>query len=358
MISFSITMAARRAAAMSLIAAGLFAAAPAVLAAEAGTAAVALMYHRFGDGRFPTTNVTMEQVDAHIAELASGGYNVVPLSTIVDAMERGQALPDRTVAITIDDAYRSVFEAGWPKFRDAGMPVTLFVSTGPIDQGLDDMMTWDQIRQMRDEGAEIGAHTVTHLHMPDAGDDRNRTEIAESNARFEAELGAVPSLFAYPYGEASSALITMVREGGYRAAFGQHSGAMSDVDNRFYLPRFPLNEKYGDMGRFKTAVNAMPLPVTDVTPADMTLRPDNGDANPPAVGFTVLDDVGDLDRLTCFFSHEGVANVERLGSRRIEIRATSPMPKGRSRLNCTLPGTGEDSGRWYWFGRQFVIPGG
>ncbi|MEQ8667199.1 MAG: polysaccharide deacetylase family protein [Rhodospirillales bacterium] len=357
MISFSITMAARRLMAISAVAGGMLAAV-ASAHAEVSTAAVALMYHRFGDDRFPSTNVTLDQLDAHIAELRSGGYNVVHLSTIVDAMERGEALPDRTVAITIDDAYRTVFEAGWPKFRDAGMPVTLFVSTGPIDQGLADMMTWDQLRQMQAEGAEIGGHTVSHLHMPEADETRNRAEMTESNARFEAELGQVPTLFAYPYGEASSALLDMVREVGYRAAFGQHSGAMSDVDDRFYLPRFPLNETYADMGRFKTAVNAMPLAVSDLTPADMTVRPDDGEANPPAVGFTVMDDVGDLDQLTCFFSHEGAASIERIGSRRIEVRATTPMPKGRSRLNCTLPGRGEHSGRWYWYGRQFVIPGG
>jgi len=340
----------------ALLFAGLLAS-PLPVAAQTAESvnAVALLYHRFGDGRFPSTNVTNEQLDAHIAELTNGDYNVVHLSEIIDAMESGTPLPPKTVAITVDDAYATVFETGWPKFRDAGLPMTLFVSTGPVDSGLEGMMTWDQIRQMKAEGAEIGAHTVSHLHMTRADMQRNRQELADSNARFEAELGAAPTLFAYPYGEASSAVEQLARDAGYRAAFGQHSGAMIDSDNRFYLPRFPLNEKYGDMGRFRTAVNALPIAVVDLTPTDMLIDNAAGDANPPAVGFTIEGDIGDPDQLTCFFSHEGAAEVSKLGASRIEVRANSKMPNGRSRMNCTMPGQGENAGRWHWYGRQFMV---
>lgn len=319
-----------------------------------GVNASAVMYHRFGDSRYPSTNVTMEQLDAHIEELTSGDYNVVPLSTIIDAMENDTPLPRKTVAITIDDAHGTVFENGWPKLREAGLPVTLFVSTGPLDDGFEDMMTWDEVRQMKAEGAEIGAHTISHLHMTRADMDRNREEIIQSNKRFAEELGEVPTLFAYPYGEASKEIEQFIREH-YRAAFGQHSGAMSDRDNRFYLPRFPLNERYGDMGRFRTAVNALPIPLTDLTPTDMLIRKSTGDPNPPSVGFTVSEAIGNLDQLTCFFSHEGAAEVTRLGATRVEVRAKTPMPHGRSRLNCTLPARGEDAGRWHWYGRQFMV---
>lgn len=208
---------------------------------------------------------------------------------------------------------------------------------------------------MQSEGAAIGAHSVSHLHMTQSDMERNRREIAESNSRFEAEIGKVPEFFAYPYGEASSEIVEMIRNSGYRAAFGQHSGVASSSDNRFYLPRFALNEKYGDIGRFKTAANALALPVSDLTPVDMLIDARRGDANPPAVGFTVTDDIGDLDRLTCFFSHEGAAMVERLGDTRIEVRAEEPMPNGRSRLNCTLPARGDNAGRWHWYGRQFMV---
>lgn len=328
----------------------------ALLTSAAATAAeqsaVVVMYHRFGDPRFPSTNVTLEQVDAHIEELRSGSYSVLPVPEILRRLRDGTGVPPRTVGITVDDAYETFFTEGWPRFRAAGLPVTLFVSTDSADRNLEDMMTWDQIRSVRDDGVTIGAHTASHLHMPDADAATNRDEIDRSNRRYRAELGAVPSLFAYPYGEAGAEQAAIVREAGYDAAFGQHSGAFSDGSDFFYLPRFSMNETYGDLGRFRTAANALALPVTDITPADMLI----GGDNPPAMGFTLMRDLPRLDELSCFLSHEGKARVERLGDWRFEVRGTEPFPRGRTRLNCTVPGGRDDAGRWHWFGLQFYRP--
>ena len=78
-----------------------------------------------------------------------------------------------------------------------------------------------------------------------------------------------------------------------------------------------------------------------------------GALNPPVRGATLTGHLEGLTRLSCFSSHDGRARLERLGERRIEIRVSRAFPKGRTRVNCTLP-AGE--GRWYWFGRQFYRP--
>ncbi len=70
--------------------------------------AVILIYHRFGESRYPSTNIRLEQFEAHIEMLQKGGFSVLPLADIADALEGGGTLPDRAVAITIDDAFRSV----------------------------------------------------------------------------------------------------------------------------------------------------------------------------------------------------------------------------------------------------------
>lgn len=319
-------------------------------AATAASAAVVIMYHRFGENTFPATNTTIEQLDAHIAELKSGPYTVMPVAEIIRRLDAGQDLPDRTVGITIDDAYRSVFTVAWPRFKAAGLPITLFASTAHLDGTSGAHMTWAQLREMRDGGAGVGHHTVSHLHMVGAGVARINNEIAAAHARFDAELGFRPGLFAYPYGEAGAAEMAMVENAGFVAAFGQHSGVIGNTGGRYYLPRFAMNEKYGDLARLKLALNALPLPVADVTPPDHLV---GAGANPPAIGFTVSRDIGDLDRLACFFSHAGRAKLERLGPSRIEVRTDQPLPKGRTRLNCTLPGPDR---RWHWYGRQFFRP--
>ena len=99
------------------------------------SAATIIMYHRFGERDYPSTNVRIEQFEAHIRELQSGPYTVLPLEQIIEAYRVGHELPSHTVAITIDDAYRSVYTEAWPRLRDAKLPFTLFVATDPVDQG-------------------------------------------------------------------------------------------------------------------------------------------------------------------------------------------------------------------------------
>ena len=320
--------------------------------AEAADSAVFVMYHRFGETQYPSTSVTLEQFEAHLQELKTGGYTVLPVPEILDALNEGRPLPDRTVGITIDDAYRSVFTEAWPRFREAGLPFTLFVATDPVDRATagkgSGYMVWEQIRELKNAGVTIGSQTASHLHMATSSAARNQADLERSNARFVDELGDRPLLIAYPYGEASLAVAGFVRDAGFTAAFGQHSGAIGRGADRYFLPRFALNENYGGIDRFKLVVNTLPLAVSDVTPADPLI----GEANPPAIGFTIDGTLKNLDRLSCFISPEK-AHIERLGDFRIEVRVENPFPPGRTRLNCTMPA---GNGRWRWYGRQFVVP--
>ena len=210
-------------------------------------------------------------------------------------------------------------------------------------------MNWGQIREMASSGVTIGGHTGAHLHMAKAGRKKNLNELTRSKRRFEEMLGKPPRLFAYPYGETSLAIQMMATSAGFIASFGQHSGAFDGGSNMFDLPRFAMNENYAGMVRFRLAANALPLPVTDITPADPLIST----INPPTMGFSFLGDAKALRRLSCFSSNAGKARVERLGERRIEIRVEQAFPTGRTRVNCTLPAS---KGRWYWFGRQFYRP--
>ena len=316
---------------------------PAALAADS---AVLIMYHRFGEGEHPSTNITLEQFEAHLDELASGGYTVLPLPEIMSAIREGRDLPDRAIGITIDDAYLSVHTEAWPRLRDRGFPFTLFVATDPVDKGFGGIMSWDQIRELQADGVTIGNHTVTHLHMADHAPDIGRAEIERANARFVAELGEAPAYFAYPFGETNADIRQIVADMGLHAAFGQHSGVVHGMADPYYLPRFPLNEQFGDADRFRLVANTLPLPVSDVTPTNPTLTD-----NPPSFGFTLDDSIGNPGGVACFASN-GETKLERQGQR-IEVRFAGPFAAGHARINCTLAA---DEGRWRWFGMQYYVP--
>jgi len=315
----------------------------------AANSAVFIMYHRFGENIYPSTNVRLSQLENHIRELKNGPYTVLPVLQILSDIENGRALPKRTVGITIDDGYKSIYTKAWPRFRKAQLPFTVFISTNSIDQNRSNRLNWNQIREMRAAGVTFGAHTASHLHMVEASRDKNQLEIIKSNTRMTAELGEKPVIFAYPYGEAGNEVFNLISESGYKYAFGQHSGVISRSSDRKYLPRFALNEMYGALNRFKLIINTLPLPVSEFTPNNLIV----GKTNPPNVGFTVTANLKNLHRISCFTSGEGKVATTLLGTSRVEVRMTKPFNKGRNRLNCTLPGHG---GRWHWLGAIFIVP--
>ncbi len=308
-----------------------------------------VMYHRFGESDYPSTSVTLEQFEAHLQALKKGGYTVMALPDLVEKLRKKEPLLPKTVAITIDDGYASIYKEAYPRFKKAGVPFTLFLSTDPIDRGYAGHMNWEQVKEMAaDPLVTIGAHTASHLHMAAASQARIGDEMARSLERLEEKLGYRPDIFAYPFGEASLKAVSVVRGFGMKAAFGQHSGALGLEDDLYYLPRFALNETYGDIKRFEMVTQTRSLHVQDLVPQDMMI----GKRNPPMIGFTVDEKVGSLDPLACFTSHEGKVRVEKLWDRRVEVRMEKALPVGRTRLNCTLPA---GDGRWRWFGRQFYV---
>lgn len=318
-------------------------------APQAEDSAVILMYHRFGEDKYPTTNITLEQFDEQLAELKKEKYNIVPLDVIVNALKNKTKLPLRTIAITIDDAYLSILENAWPRLKAANIPFTMFISAEPLNHGIGGYMTWQQVRTMaRDPLVTIGHHAHTHDHLLYMSPAKAAEDIETATEVYQKELGKIPDIFAYPFGEFSPALENILKEKNFKAAFGQYSSAASSRSNLFGLPRFSFNEKYSRMERFRLIVNSRALPAYDILPVSTSIK-----QNPPQIGFTVEEHVRGLSALSCYPSHLGkAANITRIGGNRIEIRFDKPLPKGRSRLNCTMPGPDK---RWYWFGLPFFV---
>jgi peptidoglycan/xylan/chitin deacetylase (PgdA/CDA1 family) len=338
-----------------VIALATLAAAPLALGAAgawAADGAVVLAYPRLGPGR-PAATVTIEQFEAHLRELRSGPYAVLPLADIVRAMREGRPLPDRTVAITFDSGLRSIYRDAWPRLKAAGLPFTVFVPTDRIAAGNVDYMGWDEVRALFQAGVGIGSQGAGDLRLATTPAERAEADIQRSVEKLAAELGADwtrrPPLFAYPYGEWNRAVAQALERRGFAAAFGQHSGVAHPSLGMFALPRFALSQSYGDPERFRIAVNALPLPLRELVPGDPVVRD-----NPPSLGFTVDPVVGKLDQLSCFASEQGRAVVEILGEVRAEVRMPGAFSPGRARVNCTMPGP---DGRWRWLGIPFFVPG-
>lgn len=86
--------------------------------------AVVFAYHGFSDDD-AAPGLAGSDLDLHLAELAAGPYAVRPLGAVIEAIKRGDALADRTVALTVDDPSHAVLSTAWPRLQQAGMPFTL-----------------------------------------------------------------------------------------------------------------------------------------------------------------------------------------------------------------------------------------
>jgi peptidoglycan/xylan/chitin deacetylase (PgdA/CDA1 family) len=316
--------------------------------AQAGAAetAVVLVYKRFGEDNNPSNSVKLAELDAHIAELTNGKYNVMALPDILAAIEKGEKLANRTVAITIDDTFRSVYEKAWPRLKKAGLPFTLFVTTDPSDLGPPGYMTWDEIRELRDAGVTIGAHTASHMVVSQGTPDELRVDIERSLASFQRELGERPTVFSWPNGEMSTAAGEMLSQLGFRAAFGYHSGVVSSLADNMQLPRFSMVGSYATKKEFVMRVNTLALPLTDVTPADPMV---NG-GTPPKFAFTIDPAAGRIRGFHCFHSSQGQLELKEIGERRYEAALNGSHPTGSWRINCTMPTGGK---RFRWWGMQY-----
>ncbi len=308
--------------------------------------ATVFMYHKFGVSKYPSTSVTIDQINSHIDEFKKEKYNILPLEFIMDTIINDGNLPENTIGISIDDADKSFFEVGWPLFKKNNIPVTLFVTTGTIANNNKSYLNWDQIRKLKEEGVSIGAHSHTHAHMPDISLDEVKKEIELSNKIFLKEIGEIPTLFAFPYGETNNEIINLIKDYKFKVAFGQHSGVINETSNMYYLPRFSLNEKYGEIDRVIFAASSKGLGVYDFIPNNPTIN-----ENPPYIGFSLLDEKLSIS-LNCFiFDMNGQVEREIYKfNERIEIRLSRELAKGRSRINCTAK---DNNGNWRWFGHQF-----
>ena len=338
---------------------GAFAFSGIALSSPTNGAAV-LMYHHFGESRFPSTNVSLKQFDAHLHYLEENNFQVWSLEKITRQLDSKQPFPERVVAITIDDAYRSIYTEAYPRLKKRNWPFTVFVSTDTVDKKIPAYMSWAQMREMQRHGATFANHSSHHHYLIkqtqnetiEAWQRRIQNDLNKAQQRLQAELGEAPPLFAYPYGEYNTALQQIIKALGW-TAFGQQSGVVSQYADRLALPRYPMAEQFAALAAFKTKVTSLPLPVINTSVLDPVI----GRQNPPHLQLTLekSEDIR-LDQLNCFASNQGAAKVTWIDkeSGEFSVEAQSPFNNRRSRYNCTAPS--KRTGRYYWYSHLWIKP--
>ena len=321
--------------------------------ANAADHCVVLQYQHISDETPGVTSVSPDLFQEHLDFLLENDHAVMPLEEVITALKIGIELPEKCVALTIDDAYISTFTEAYPRLVRYDFPLTVFVSTEAVDRGFETHLSWEQMREMQTKRISFQNHSQSRDHLirqhEDEGIDdweqRVAADIQIAQNRIEEELGNSPTLFAYPYGEYNEALKKTVESMGL-IGFGQQSGPLWRQADFTALPRFPLASIYARMRTFAKKVSSLPLPITGAFPEDPVVPLDEWH---PSLTLVFDPNVSDTRQLTCYLNGSSKVGYDWLDqpAGAVVVTPKGRLNVGRNRIACTLPVPGKEGLAWY-----------
>lgn len=277
-----------------------------------------LMLHRIGGTRQRRLPLSMPVEDFRaLVAAASRYYRIAAWEDCLDAVRRGDGQPH--LVLTLDDGYSDGFDLAWPILREYGATAHFCLSvdfiggaqplwweevawaarregdgfpllrSGEASYGLaaeagiaglkrlpnaelrrrvaglhsntgsraplSSALSWDQVRRMASEGAQIAGHSNSHAILPLCTDDELVAEVEFCRRAIEEQLGGSLRGFAYPDGACDRRSIEAVRRAGFAYAFAGGRSLFRPGDSVFAIPRIPVEAAmYSVDGRFSWAL--------------------------------------------------------------------------------------------------------
>ena len=326
-----------------------------VVAPDPDKTVVCFLYHRFGDARFPSTNTSTVDFEAHLRYLEEGRFRVLSFSDAMDYLHSEEPMA-KVAVITIDDGYMSFYERGLPLLKKYNMPATLFINTETV--GASDYMGWEELTTAIGDGIEVGNHSHSHRYFMNEDEsiryDVFESDIIRSKEIISEKLGITPEVFAYPYGEFDNEMKRVVKKVGFKYAATQQSGVVHAGSDPYQIPRYPMSETYAGLAGFAEKASMRPLKITRQVPDNTVLPP----ADPqPLLQLTIQNEGLQTSRLQCFVQGGDCElkiteeNAEKLV---ITVRAKGDLSRRRTMYTVTVP---DNTGVWHWYSHLWINNG-
>ena len=307
------------------------------------------MYHRFNENKYPSTNIQIDVFREQLKIIEKEKIKFIHPKNFEKSLSEDKK--ERKILLTIDDGLLSFYQNAWPILKEKKIPFILFVNTREV--GSFNYMSWEQILELYDnENVEIGNHSHSHEYLVEENPEVIKKDIIKSIKIFEEKLGRNSEFFSYPFGEYSLEFKKIIKSLGFKYAFGQHSGVIDETKDLWELPRFPINEKYGEIKRFNSLTKTLPFKYKKIYPKEKYL---SREKNPPEVKIEFYENIKNLKALTCY-SNEGnrwrESNIKFQNANTLIVNIEEKFTGERGRINCSLR---DPSGYWRWLGIQFVV---
>ncbi len=211
-----------------------------------------LSYHQFSKTVKNKMTVTEADFEEQMKFLKDDGYRVITLDQLFDFLDFKIQIPKKSVVITIDDGWRSVYDIAYPILKKYGYPATLFIYTDLITGG-EKTLSWDLIDEMVKSGLiDLQCHSKTHRNLtildkketfPQYFESILENELKGCRSIVKRRLNRDVKYFAYPYGDTNHLVVGLLRKLGYRGAF-----TVKRWGNPFFIHNYRVNRSmiYGD----------------------------------------------------------------------------------------------------------------
>ena len=219
-----------------------------------------LSYYRLSKNKPSKIAITQDDFKAQMKYLKDNGYHVITLDQLLGFLDYQEQIPEKSVAITFDDGWISVYDIALPILKEYGFPATIFIYTDFVGGGK--AMSWNHIKELSQAGFDIQCQTKTHRNLAVLKNkesfreyfDSLEMEISYPKKLIETKLNKECNCLAYPYGKTNNLVIAMLKKHGYRAAFTVDNKSNPFFIDKYKISRSPIYGKY-DIEKFKNKLS-------------------------------------------------------------------------------------------------------
>ena len=300
-----------------------------------------LMYHRIGDDRYPSTSISQELFEKHIEYLVEENIDVLPITELSKYLKKEINLTNQTVFITIDDAYRSFFQNGFPILKKNKLPFSIFISSDYVSGAeASEFMSWSMLKEVSSNNGLILNHSKSHESLVGMDLQILKKEIEQNQIEIEKKIGKQPKIFSYPYGESSKSIEEVIKILNYEIAFSQHSAPIHLEQNKYRLPRYALNDEFGSLKRFKMIIKTKPLEIFESSFDDSIFNTDE-------LELSFLTKFP--SKLINCFVNNSASMMKKDEEEKVTLYLSKLKNGVRYRINCTYI---DRRGQIFWYGKM------
>lgn len=303
--------------------------------------AVILAYFQVGKDVDFSNGVSLKTFKRHLEILERENFHVLSLPEMVQALNAGSKLPEKSVVLTLENSNRDTIQTVAPYLGRKNYPFTIFLTTNNWSVDSDR----NYLHQLNKK------HDVNYgIHLADYEFHKNvktfTRKLNRANGTFQDIFGRAPEFFSFPFGLYTVEHRAIIKRYNFSGVFGQQSGVAWQGSKGSVYPRFTMTEAHASPERLRIVASALPFRATEFVPEETFLN-----THTPSIGFTLGEDLPYEKPIDCFLSNYGKVPVEKLNDHRLEIRPKLKAMDLRYRLNCTqavIQHNGEK--RWRWLG--------